>query len=609
MASTNLDRTLRSLPNRPGVYLFRDAAGQILYIGKARSLRSRVRSHFAQLGTSLKNDEMLRRVRDIESIVVGSDAEALLLEANLIKAHRPPFNIQLRDDKRYPYITVTVQEPFPRVYVTRRLENDGARYFGPYTDVGLMRHALELIKRLFTVRSCRYHLPTEAPARPCLDYHIGRCHAPCVGLQSQAEYRRMIDDVIEVLGGRIDGVRRRVEEELATAVGTLNFERAATLRDVLTGLDVLERRQRTSDLRGGNQDVFGLARDGADGIVVQLRIRDGKLLGREAQWLRELDDEDDAAILAAGATALYLGQGEHGTRDVPREVLFPTEFGDRPDLTTVLEQRAGRRVRSTVPRRGDKRRLIELASQNARHLLEERALIAEQTPGRAEDVLYELQDALDLRVVPRLTVCFDISHIQGTEVVGSAVAFVNAEPTKSGYRRFRIRGEWGNDDFRSMAEVVDRYLRRRSEEGERMPDLIVIDGGRGQLGAAVVAARAAGASDVAVCALAKREEAIYVPDIAEPIRLPRTSPALRLLQRMRDEAHRFAHGYNRKLRSRRTLTSELSRVPGIGAARQRLLLERFGSVRAVRAARLEELAALPGFSQRLARAVLEALDS
>lgn len=606
--SETLDRKLLSLPTRPGVYMFKDARGDIIYIGKAKSLRGRVRNHFAiDEATSLKNREMLRRVRDVDTMVVASEAEALLLEANLIKAHHPRFNIQLRDDKRYPYIKVTVQEPFPRVYVTRMLLNDGARYFGPYTDVGAMRLALDVTKRLYTVRSCRYDLPNEAPARPCLDYHIGRCLAPCVGLQSVEQYRAMTEEILAVLGGNVDHVRGRVEAEMRDAAARMEFERAANLRDVLSGLASIERRQRAIDVRGGDVDVVGTARDGDRGCAVLLRIRAGKLLGRELDFFENVTEETDESLLEAAATRFYFGRGEHGLSDLPREVLFSMEFEDRTTIEELLIDESKRRISTHVPQKGDKLRLVELALQNARHLLEERVVLDESVRDRADDVLYEVQEALDLKVVPRVIVCFDISHLQGSEVVGSGVVFVNAESKKGEYRRFRVRGEWGNDDFRSMAEIVGRYFKRRIDEQLPIPDLAVIDGGRGQLGAARAAAAAVGAPDVAFIGLAKKEEEIYLAGRGEPLRLPRTNAALRLLQRVRNEAHRFAHSYNSKLRTKRTLTSELAEIPGIGPTRQRLLLEKFGSVRAVKEAAPADLARLPGFSDKLARQVLEHL--
>jgi len=603
-----LQKKLAHLPARPGVYLFKDAGGEILYVGKANSLRSRVGSYFSRGNDhSLKTRELVRRIADVDTIVVGSEAEALLLEANLIKAHHPRFNIQLRDDKRYPYIKVTIQEPLPRLFVTRHLENDGARYFGPFTDVGAVRATLELIKRLYTVRSCRYDLPREKPARPCLDYHIGRCKAPCAALQSIADYRAMFDEILAVLAGRTEHIRARVEAEMTAAADALDFERAANLRDALNGLDALARRQRALDVRGGDQDVLGLARDGDHACAVLLRIRGGKLLGRELDFFANSAEEEESTLLSVAATRLYFGHGDHGTADLPRDVLFPADFEDRPALEQLLSEAAPHRVRTHVPLKGEKRRLIELANQNARHLLEERSVLDNNAAERADDELYELQDALGLKVVPRFIVCFDISHSQGTEVVGSASAFENGAPCKSEYRRFRIRGDWGNDDFRSMAEVVGRYLRRRIDEERRIPDLIVIDGGKGQLSAAGAAARAVGATDVMFCALAKRDEEIYLSGRPTPIRLARSNAGLRLLQRVRDEAHRFAHAYNRKLHTRNALASVLAEVPGVGPARQRALLEHFGSLRAIRAATPERIAELPGISLALAQRIAERL--
>lgn len=600
---------LQHLPTQPGVYLFRDEKGELLYIGKAKSLRSRVRSYFTRgQDHSPKTRELIRRIRDLETIVVGSEVEALLLEANLIKTHQPRFNIQLRDDKRYPYIKVTVQEPVPRVFVTRQLLNDGARYFGPYTDVGPMRQALALIERLYTVRSCRYDLPREAPGRPCLDYHIGRCKAPCVGLQSGDEYRVMIDEILEVLGGKTGPIRARVEEEMRGAAEELDFERAARMRDALAGLDAIEARQRMMDVRGGDQDLIGVARDGDRACAVLLRIREGSLLGREVDFFENIQDEPDSVLLATAATRFYLGRGDHGLADPPREVLLGQDFEDRSILEEIMSEMASRRIRIAVPQRGDKLRLLGLADQNARHLLEERSVLHERVRERADDTLYELQEALSLRVVPRLIVCFDISHTQGTEVVASAVAFQNGEPNKAEYRHFKIRGDWGNDDYRSMAEVVDRYFRRRIEEAKPLPDLVVIDGGKGQLGAARSALEALGAPEIALCALAEREEDIYLPQQKEPLRLPRSGPALRMLQRIRNEAHRFAVGYNRNLRKRRTLSSALAEIPGIGPKRQQELLRRFGSVRAIRVASARELAEVPGISEPLAQKIIDHLN-
>ena len=593
------------LPTKPGVYLFRDGRGQVLYVGKAKSLRARVRSYFqagAELGA--KNRELVRHIEALDTIVVGSEAEALILEANLIKEHRPRFNILLRDDKRYPYIKVTVREPFPRVYVTRRVLNDGSRYFGPYTSVGPMRQALEVVKRLHTVRSCRYDLPGEAPERACLDYHIGRCQAPCVGLQSEAEYRAMIDEILRILEGDTEELRASVEERMAAAADALDFERAATMRDVLSGLDALARGQRVHKAQGGDLDIVAIARDGEIGAGVVLKVRSGLLLGRESLRFAQILSESDEDLLGSLLSRHYLGGGETPFGDLPRHVLLPRSVEDGDVLAEILSEAAGRRVAVTVPQRGENRRLIELAEQNARQVLEDRVTALAYAADRAEDALFSLQDELDLKVVPRLMVCFDVSHTQGTETVASVVAFENGEPRRAEYRHMRIKGEWGNDDFRSMQEAVGRYFRRRRDEARPFPDLAVVDGGKAQLGAAVAALAALGLADIPVVALAKREEEVFVPGRGEPVRLDRRNRALHLLQRIRDEAHRFAVQYNRKLRSRRTIRSDLGDIPGIGPRRQTVLLRRFGSLQGVREATKEEIARVPGFSEALASRIL-----
>jgi excinuclease ABC subunit C len=600
----DLQDQIKRLPTRPGVYLLKDGRGEILYVGKAKNLRTRVRSYFRGDDAPVKTLELVRRVRDVETLVGGSEGEALILEANLIKEHHPRFNVQLRDDKSYPYIKVTVGEPFPRVYVTRRLVEDGSRYFGPYTSVGHIRQALEVVKRLYTVRSCRYDLPEEHPLRPCLDYHIGRCKAPCVGYQTEAEYRGMIGEIIQVLEGDTEEIRQDAERRMRAAAQTLDFEGAARLRDVLHGLDVMAREQRVQKLGGGDVDVVGLARDGELAVAVVMEIRGGRLIGRRTQRVTGIQGEDEASLLGAFASRYYLGRGEEGVRQLPRAVLFPAAFPDREVLEGVLTDAAERLVRLHVPLRGEKRRLVELASTNARHVLEDRVTASAYSADRADEALYSLQDRLDLKVVPRLIACFDISHTQGAETVASAVVFENAEPKKSEYRHMRIRGEWGNDDFRSMQEAVTRYFSRRSTEAKPLPDLALIDGGKGQLSAAAEALSALGFGDVQVAALAKRDEEVFLPGRAEPVRLERRDRALHVLQRVRDEAHRFAVSYNRKLRSRRTLRSDLSAIPGIGPRRQQALLSRFGSVRALKDASPEEIARVPGFSDALAARVL-----
>ncbi|MDA0330139.1 MAG: excinuclease ABC subunit UvrC [Gemmatimonadetes bacterium] len=596
---------LAKLSTEPGVYLFRDDRNQVLYVGKAKALRARVRSYFQrEADLSPKNRELVKLIDDLETIVVGSEAEALILEANLIKEHRPRFNILMRDDKKYPYIKVTVQEPFPRVYVTRRVKNDRSRYFGPYTAVGPMRQALEVIKRLHTVRSCRYDLPKERPERACLDYHIGRCLAPCVGLQTEAEYRAMTDEIVKILEGQTEELRAQVEGRMREASAALDFERAALMRDVVVGLDGLAQQQRVHKAQGGDVDVVGIARDGEIGAGIVLKVRSGLLLGRSAMRFAKVQQESDADLLSSLVSRHYLGDGGANSADLPRDVLLPTDFADRALLSEILTETAGRIVRVAVPQRGEKRRLLELAEQNARQVLEDRVTALEYAADRAEEALFSLQNELDLKIVPRLMVCFDISHLQGEETVGSAVVFENGEPRRAAYRHMRIKGAWGNDDFRSMEEAVGRYFRRCLDESRPIPDLVVIDGGKGQLGAAVSALRGLDLADVAVVALAKKEEEVFTPGRADPIRLDRRDRALHVLQRIRDEAHRFALRYNRKLRSKRTLRSELGEIPGVGPKRQTVLLRRFGSLKGVRDATKEEIARVPGFSDALASRIL-----
>jgi len=600
----SIEGTLATLPRRPGVYLFRDAEGEILYVGKAKELRSRVRSYFrADAGKSLKTQELVKRIDGVETLIVGSEAEALILEANLIKEHQPRFNIQLRDDKRYPYIKVTVQEPFPRIWVTRSVRDDGARYFGPYTGVGSMRAALDVIKKLYTVRSCRYRLPAEAPDRPCLDYHIGRCKAPCVGLQSREDYREMTDEILEILQGDTEQLRSQIMTRMQEASEALEFEKAARHRDVITGLDTLARQQRVHRVGGGDHDVIGMARDGDLAVGVIMRIRRGVLLGRDTLRLEAAGEATDEDVLATVVTRHYLGRGDQVRFDPPREILLPLDWEDRETFQEVVSERMGRKAEVRVPQRGEKARLVELATTNARHGLEDRVVGVAATRDRADEVLFDLQERLDLKVVPRLMVCFDISHNQGTDTVASAVVFENAEPKKGEYRHMRIKGAWGNDDYASMGEAVTRWFTRRMKEDRPLPELTVIDGGKGQLSAATDALRALDLGDVHVAALAKREEEVFLPGRSEPVVIERRERALQLLQRIRNEAHRFAVTYNRKLRKKRTIRSELGDIPGIGPSKQRVLLTRFGSLKGVREATEEEIARVPGFSAVLAARV------
>ncbi len=598
VSDTILDK-IPHLPESPGVYLWKDAEGRVLYVGKAKRLRSRVRNYTSSdHRESIKTRLLMQQVCELDTIVVPSEAHALVLEANLIKEHKPRFNIALRDDKSYPYIKVTVQEPFPRVWVTRRIVNDGARYFGPYTDVGAMRRALELVKRIFTVRSCSYDMPRQMPERACLDYHIGRCKAPCILLQTQSEYAAMIDEVLDFLTGKPDEVVRKVKERMAVAAESLDFERAAQLRDALEHLEKMEEPTVVLEVEGGDRDVIGYARDGEDAVIALLRIRAGKLLARDHQFVTNVDDEADADVLET-----YLAGPYRRLEERALEVLLPFDLVDRGVLEESLE-----RTRIHVPQRGPRRDLVELAQQNARHLLEEARLTGDEpTEERAGDPTYELQRQLGLQKVPRSFVCFDISHAQGTDTVASCVWFQNGRPNRAEYRKFKVKSVEGIDDFASIREVVTRYFRRRLDDQRPLPDLVLIDGGKGQLNAAAEALTQLGLESLPLASLAKRDEEIFLLGRTASLRLPRRSPALRLLQQARDEAHRFAVSFQRKRRAARTITSELLRIPGIGDRKRRLLLTTFGSVQAIRDATPEQIAAVSGFSLRSAQHIQESL--
>jgi excinuclease ABC subunit C len=586
------------LPESPGVYLWRDQDGTVLYVGKAKRLRSRVRSYVTgDHLESIKTRALMSAVQGLETIVVPSEAHALILEANLIKEYKPKYNIALRDDKSYPYIKVTVADPFPRVWVTRHLQNDGSRYFGPYTDVGAMRRALNVVKRIFTVRSCNYDMPKQMPERPCLDYYIKRCKAPCILAQTQGEYRAMIDEVLVFLDGRTQEVVRRVRERMQLAAESLDFERAAELRDALNHLEQMEEPTVVWNVEGGDRDVLGYARDGNDAVIALMRIRGGRLLAREHQFVENIDEETDGAVLEAYLAGKYLP-----LEDRSNELLVPFEPDDRELVEASLE-----RTKVHAPQRGPRRELVDLATQNARHLLEELRLTGDEADERAADPIYELQRQLGLQKVPRSLVCFDISHAQGTDTVASCVWFQNGRPYRAEYRKFKVKTVKGIDDFASMNEVVSRYFTRRIEDEKPLPDLVLIDGGKGQLNAAHAALETLGLGAMPMISLAKREEEIFVVGRQESLRLPRRSPALRVLQQARDEAHRFAITFQRKRRTIRTVTSELLRIPGVGDAKRRQLLAAFGSLQGVRDAPVEAVAALPGFGQKTAERLIQAL--
>jgi excinuclease ABC subunit C len=594
-----LFRKLSLLPDGPGVYLWKDAGGKVLYVGKAKNLRSRVRSYLASDHSgSIKNARLRQLIADVDTIVVSSEAQSLLLENNLIKEHQPRFNIRLKDDKSYPCIAVTVQEPYPRVLVTRRRNLPGARYFGPFTDVAAMRRMLGIVRRIFTVRSCADDIPRERRERPCLDYHIGRCRAPCVGWQNEPDYRAMIDEVVSFLEGDTVDVRGRIRRLMLEASQRTDFERARELRDTLRWLEQVDAPSEVEVTGRGAADVIGFARDGDDAVGVFMRVRDGRMVARDHRFLENLEEERDEDGLSAFIVRYYVP-----AEDRARRLVLPFPPANLGELEALIPETV-----VSIPQRGRAWRLVELADQNARHLLESLKLESFEVEERAQDPVYALGRDLGLSSVPRSIVCVDISHNQGRDMVGSLVWFEAGRPKKSEYRKFRIKGLSQQDDFAAIHEVVTRYLRRRCDEQLPLPDLMVIDGGKGQLSSAVEAARAMGLDQLPLVSLAKREEEVFLPHTPDPLRLSRRSPSLRLLQRIRDEAHRFGLAYNRLRRSSRTITSELLEIPGVGASRRRALLERFGSLAGVRSATVAELADVPGVSTGMAARIHQYLQ-
>ena len=590
-AKAELTAQVALLPDKPGVYLMRDQAGKIIYVGKAVNLKNRVRSYFQQRGLSAKTEALVARIASFETIVTATEMEALILECNLIKKHRPRYNISLRDDKTYPFIKVTLNEAFPRVYATRRLEKDGAKYYGPYASAGAMHETIALLKKLFPLRSCR----SMEAQRPCLEYHIKRCLAPCAGLVDQESYLAMVRTVCLFLEGRSADVEKDLKRRMLAASEELKFELAGRLRDQLAAVrQVMEKQNIVTG--AGDQDVLGLARLGGQSCVQVFFVRSGKMVGRDRFMLSGGDNETDGDILAA-----FVKQYYHEAAFIAREILTPVVLPESELLASWLSERKGGAVHLLTPQRGSKRDLVQLAADNAVEYLRQRNERDAVKHGKSTAAMEELAQRLSLARLPKRIECFDISHIQGAETVASMVVFTGGEPDKAEYRRFKLRTVEGSpDDFASMQEVT---LRRYREAAEPLPDLIVIDGGKGQLSSALEVIRGVGLSDIPVIGLAKEFEHIFRENISEPLILPRHSEALRLIQQIRDEAHRFAVTYHRKLRAKRNLVSVLDHIKGIGAKRRQALWKHFGALEKMRAASVEDLAAAPGMNVTAATAV------
>jgi excinuclease ABC subunit C len=606
-----IEAQLKALPAKPGVYLFRAANDSVLYVGKAKSLRPRVRSYFRGGDTRAGLDRLIDRVDRIEIMVTSTETEAFHLEQNFIKRHRPPFNVRLRDDKSYPYIAVTVDDDFPRVMFTRERHRRGVVYFGPYANAKKVRETLDVLNRVFRFRPCEGPQPGRHSGIPCLDYHIDRCLAPCVNYVSKDDYRGIIDGVVDFLSGETEPIQRQIEERMQAASERQDFEEAARMRNRLFSVRHLAERQAADKRAIGTVDVIGIASSNGTAAVQVFPLRGGRLTDRHSFFLENVEGQDLDALLEAFCLEYY-----GSAPSIPPLIVVPADAGALAGLEEFLSDLRGTKVEVRPARRGEKRRLQELAQQNAELALETDSLRSERTRLRRIEALEELRERLNLESLPIRIECFDISNIQESAPVGSMVVFQDAVPKKAHYRKFGIRHEGGQDDFAMMAEVVSRRFARARpsasavdyDEGfAAIPNLVVIDGGKGQLAAALAAMQNFDLPRVAVIALAKREEEVFVPGRPDPIVLEPGSAGLQLLQRVRDEAHRFALGFHRQRRDKESRESILDALPGVGPARKRALMRHFGSPERLLAATAEELEGVPGVPAKIGRQIYAAL--
>jgi excinuclease ABC subunit C len=603
---------LANLPSRPGVYLMRDKVGKVIYVGKAKDLRSRVRAYFNSADERSQVQFLVQRIEDVETLVTISDKEALILENNLIKQYKPRYNIRLKDDKSYLSIKVTTAHAWPRIFATRKIVKDGSRYFGPFSSAVAARETIDIIEKHFLLRNCTDH-NFRNRSRPCLQYQIKRCMAPCVLPVPEDVYREHVRQAMLFIDGKRQELVAELRQKMQQKSETLEFEAAARIRDQIQAVEKTLEKQRMVAHWGADQDIFGLYREGGFIEVQVLLVRQGKLTENLSYSLEDLEFPDEE-IVASVLTQFY-----QGPRFVPDEILVPVELEDRDARAEYLSERKGKKIEIICPQRGDKRHLVQMAEENAKQSFGERH---DQEKAR-EKMLRELEQNLHLKRYPQRIECFDISTIHGAHAVGSMVTFINGEPDKRFYRHFRIRtidASSGGDDFGMMLEMLKRRFARGKEDAD-LPDLIVVDGGRGQLAMALTAMAELGIDGVDAVGLAKMrvqaaarsteiersEERVFLPGQSNPVILRRNSNALFLLQRVRDEAHRFAITHHRKLRSRQTLYSALDRIPGVGGARKRALLRAFGSVKRIEAATLEELLQVPLMNQRIAQDILQAL--
>ena len=613
MTSNLIKEQLKQLPRKPGVYLLRDSMGNILYVGKATSLHHRVRSYFGSASRlSLKQQRMADNVYDIDFFVTGSEQEALILENNLIKRHHPHYNVLLKDDKTFPFLKISLNEDWPRVYFTRRVEDDGGRYFGPFTSARSVRQTLKVLKEIIPFRSCSRPITGTDP-RPCLDYYIHLCPAPCIGAISKREYKDVIRQVILFLEGKQEKVVRGLESKMGKAAESLDFEKAALLRDQLQAIGRVIEGQKVAAKVRGEQDVIAFASERDRAYVQVFFIRGSKLIGRESFIMQGTSSEEPERIMTG-----FIKQFYSSATHIPPLLLLQYPVEDKTVIENWLKGKRGGKVSIQVPSRGNKKQLVEIVAENARQGLEQLKIksFSEGLPSALTEALAEIQKELHLPGLPLRVECYDISNIQGRAAVGSMVVFEKGKPKPAHYRRFRIKTVSGADDYAMLQEVLRRRFKRFSlrdsdttpqDSWAVQPDLVLIDGGKGQLSSALEAMKETGAEAIPVAGLAKENEEIFIPGRSESIRLPGSSPGLQMLQRLRDEAHRFAIGYHRKVRRKDAFTSLLDSVPGIGPWRKRALLRQFGSIQAIRGASAEELAAVKGMTQGTAQKIKEYL--
>ena len=612
--SDHLKAVLDSIPNKPGCYLMKDTKGKVIYVGKAINLRNRVRSYFhASAQKNRRTQQLVRRIADIDWIIVGSELEALILEMNLIKKYRPHFNVRLKDDKRYPYIKVHWADNFPKVTVTRRMIQDGSRYFGPYTSVWAVHQTLDVLRKIFPYLTCNREISGK-DERACLYYDIKLCSAPCIGAIDKGNYRQMIDDLCNFLLGRTEPIVSRLRVEMSEAAEVMQFERAATLRDQIRAIENVVERQKVISSDYVDSDVIAVARSDGDACVQVFFIRGGKLIGRDYFLLEGADESSDADVLSE-----FIKQFYNRALAVPAQVLLPYEVEEAQIIRTWLSQKRGdEMVEIVVPHEGLKQELVQMATENAIDTLQSLQAQWKLDRHRQEQALAELKDALQLDSPLNRIECYDISNTQGTAAVGSMVVFEQGVPKKKHYRHFNIRSVSGPDDFASMEEVLHRRFNRWKITQEKayipgkrvdasfsmLPDLLIVDGGKGQLSRAVKVLETFGLEDkIPVVGLAKQNEELYIPHRSNPVILPRRSQGLYLVQRIRDEAHRFAITSHRKQRTRKGIASRLDAIPGIGPARRNVLLKHFGSIKDIQEATIEELTAVKGITPKLAQEI------